>query len=253
MNNLTPHLALAAVMALGLAACEQPSDSLAGLPDYGYSGRYATGGGETSHTNDPNAAEPGAVFAAPEISAKKVQNALVGSPDTAARLHGCGKIGYDQLGVLLKSRGVALTATAGSGTGTGGGRGTGGGAATTTATTAGGLYTGGGAALGVANYTGRVPESSFYSTSAQAKQMDIFAMAASEIAAAAWTSTACPSIKILDASGAFTKDGISCLMGKPATDQHVAIANSAATTASDPAKGKQIAIAAILAASHSCE
>jgi hypothetical protein len=60
-------------------------------------------------------------------------------------------------------------------------------------------------------------------------------------------------VKLFDATGNFTKDGISCLIGKPARDEHVALANAAVTQASTPAIGKQIAISALMAAAHTCE
>ena len=65
-----------------------------------------------------------------------------------------------------------------------------------------------------------------------------------------WSSDACPGTKLLD-NGQFTKDGISCLLGKPASAEHVAIANDAIVK--NPTDGAKIAIAALLAASHTCQ
>ena len=45
--------------------------------------------------------------------------------------------------------------------------------------------------------------------------------------AAADTAPACPGVKVVGADGKFTKDGLTCLMGKPATDAHLAVANDA--------------------------
>jgi hypothetical protein len=69
--------------------------------------------------------------------------------------------------------------------------------------------------------------------------------------------TACPSTQLLDTSGNFTKDGLTCLMGKPATPDHISIANDAITQAVSQGltkdQGQQIAIASILEAAHTCE
>jgi hypothetical protein len=84
------------------------------------------------------------------------------------------------------------------------------------------------------------------------KQMDIFAIAAAEIANANWTPTGCPGVKMFSGNQ-FTKEGISCIIGKPARDEHVALANQAVTQAETPDIGKQIAISALLSAAHTCE
>ena len=107
------------------------------------------------------------------------------------------------------------------------------------------------AALGAANYNGRVPEAPFASTSAVSKMFDIYSMSSYDAVDSGWSSTACPGTKLFDGSGQFTKDGLSCLLGKPATDQHVAIANDAIVK--NPTDGAKIAIAALLAASHTCQ
>ncbi len=58
-------------------------------------------------------------------------------------------------------------------------------------------------------------------------------------------------MKVLGTDGKFTKDGLTCLMGKPARDEHVAIANDAITQ--NGTDGAKIAIAALLAAAHTCQ
>jgi hypothetical protein len=115
--------------------------------------------------------------------------------------------------------------------------------------------------LGVANYGGRVPEMIIPSTAALSKEFDIMVAASIEIQAAAkagtLSMTACPGTQLLDTSGNFTKDGLSCLMGKPATPDHISIANDAITQATSQGltkdQGQQIAIASILEAAHTCE
>ena len=49
------------------------------------------------------------------------------------------------------------------------------------------------------------------------------------------------------------RDALSCMMGVAATDEHVAICNSALKSSSDLEKGKAIAVATVLSAAHSCE
>ena len=71
------------------------------------------------------------------------------------------------------------------------------------------------------------------------------------------TMSACPSTQLFDTTGAFTSDGLTCLMGKPATADHLTIANGVAQEAVSQGltqeQGQQIAIAAILEAAHTCE
>src|SRR5439155_11374617 len=110
------------------------------------------------------------------------------------------------------------------------------------------------------NYGGRVPEMIIPSTAALSKEFDILVAASIEIQAAAKAGTlnmpACPSTQLIDTTGNFTKDGLSCLMGKPATADHISIANDAIAQAVSQSltkdQGQQIAIAAILEAAHTC-
>jgi hypothetical protein len=163
----------------------------------------------------------------------QVQVQAVGSPEAVARLHGCSKITYAALGALLTSRGVDLTQTA--------------------MGTAGELYTDGATALGVAIYPGRTPEAILGSTASLAKEMDILVAAAGEILANNPVMSACPGTALLDQTGNFTKDGISCILGKPATADHVTLANQVISEASDLPTGQQVALAALLEAAQTCE
>jgi hypothetical protein len=229
-------LTLASVLAFTLMACgDSGGDSLTngskGSSDPRDPG--ATQGGDDTtfdHSNDPGAAAPGADPNAPEPA----QVRLVGSPEVTARLHSCGKLTVTSLGKILSSRGLT-------------------GQGTRPANTQSGqqIFNGSSSALGAANYNGRVPESPFSSTANMSKMFDIFTMASYDAVAANWTAPACPNVKILGADGKFTKDGLSCLMGKPATDAHVAIANDA--IAKNPTDGAKIAIAALLSAAHTCQ
>ena len=84
-----------------------------------------------------------------------------------------------------------------------------------------------------------------------AKMFDIFTMSSYDAVNANWTAPACPGVKVLGADGKFTQDGLTCLMGKPARAEHLAIANDA--IAKNPTDGAKIAIAALLSAAHTCQ
>lgn len=164
-----------------------------------------------------------------------------GPPEIRTRLHSCQKMQITTLRNILSDLGVDLQATAGQGQ----------------PPTAGQLIAGGGTALGQANYAARAGEAIVWTAAGAAKQFDIFVQAASEIIANLPNAPACqvngsgPSM--FNADDTCNADAITCIMGKPATDEHVAICNNLVKTASDPDKGKQIAVATILSAAHSCE
>ena len=223
-------LTLISVAALVLSACDETSDSLTN----------GGNGGSRSPTRQPSTETPGQVEgegahagAEEPVSAASVR--VVGSPEVTSRLHGCGKMTVASLRQLLTSRGL-----------------TGGGQRPNGAQSGQQIFNQGdtAAALGAANYNGRVPEAPFSSTSAVSKMFDIFTMASYDAVNDNWEAPACPGVKVLT-GGTFSKDGLSCLMGKPATDAHVEIANDA--IAKNPTDGAKIAIAALLAAAHTCQ
>jgi len=233
---------LVGAAALAIVGCNNGNtDSLSngGSEVSGYSstdpGAGANGQG---HNQDPNGADQTVSFPVTDPAQVRTDDETAGSPDTLARLHTCGKISVAELKQFLTSRGVNM--------------------ASTTTGSSGALYKLNVTALGEANYPARVPEASFASTSGMVSQMDIFASAAAEIVATGWAPSGCQTtagapVALFDTTGAFTKDALSCLMGKPASDEHVALANAAVTQASTPTLGKQIAISAVLAAAHTCE
>ncbi len=219
---------LIGIVALGLSACDDGAnpDRLAGSESEVRGPQNAAGRDPTSfhHENDPAATgtEPAA--------------RATGSPEVTSRLHGCGKITVASLRNILVSRGLI-----GDGARPGG------------APSGADLYLNAAtpAALGGANYNSRTPEAPFASTSAMSKMFDIFTMASYDAVSPTWTAPACPDVKLLGGDGKFTKDGLSCLMGKPAREEHVAIANDAIVK--NPADGAKLAIAALLAAAHTCQ
>jgi hypothetical protein len=227
-------LTLIALAGLALTGCDGTQDSLTdGRRGDPRDPNTTAGGADNTfdHANDPGGPAPGADFQPPEPA----QQRLVGSPEVTSRLHACGKLTYASLGALLSSRGL---------TGQGGGRPNG-------IQSGQQIYDGAGAAYGTANYNGRVGETVYASTSAMSKMFDIFAMASYDAVADNWSAEACPDTQILGADGKFTKDGLSCLMGKPALDEHIAVANEAITR--NPEDGAKIAIAALLSAAHTCQ
>ncbi|MBX3225720.1 MAG: hypothetical protein KIT84_30915 [Labilithrix sp.] len=239
-------LGLVAISTLLLSACGEDPDQLTGgagtrapnrtpstqIPDTPEQTSKATAGSESStfdHSNDPAGAT--AEFEPTDPA----QVRAVGSPEVTSRLHGCGKLSVASIGQLITSRGIG-----------------GGGQRPQNTQSGADIFRQGptAAALGAANYNGRVPEAPFASTSAISKMYDIFAMASYDVVADNWEAPACPGVKVLEA-GKFTKDGISCLIGKPATDEYVAIANDAIVKS--PNDGAKIAIAAMLSAAHTCQ
>jgi hypothetical protein len=182
----------------------------------------------------PNSAPPGDQVVVTPADAQRLQQ-VAGSAEAAARIHGCTKVSFDALGAVLKGLGADKR---------------------TQGNTAWNMYRSpqNARALGVANYAARVPEALFASTSATAKQFDILVAAAQEIVTANEPLPACPSVKLLD-DNKLTKDGISCLLGKPAQDQHVALANDLIAQKGEAGRstGQALAIAALLEAAHTCE
>jgi hypothetical protein len=232
MKLMTLALVLGSTSVLGCSAA--PNNVLLGDMD---PNSLAADGNTQHHFQDPNTGDNG-ISDPNQINA---QDQTVGSPEVVARLHSCSKITYSALGNILKGRGVNLSSTQ--------------------TNSAAMLYKGGASALGVANYAGRVPEMIIPSTAALSKEFDIMVAASQELQAGikanSLVSPACTGTPIIDSSGNFTKDGLSCLMGKPATPDHVTIANSVATEAVSQGltqdQGQQIAISAILEAAHTCE
>ena len=159
-----------------------------------------------------------------------------GPPEISTRLHSCQKVTYRTLGHLLTSRGVDLSAGGANGI-----------------PSAGDLYNGGSQALGAPNYAARVPEAIEPTAAGATKLMDIFVQAAGQIQANIGSSTACPGVQVFDAQGRCDRDGLTCLLGYPATDQHLALCNQAVASASTPQVGQTIAIAALMSAAHTCE
>jgi hypothetical protein len=161
-----------------------------------------------------------------------------GPPEIRTRLHSCQKLQVAAVRSLLASFGVNLDATG-------------------DPAPAGQLLQGGTGALGVANYDARVGETIVWSSAGAAKLFDIFVQAAPEVIANMEASPQCQlngaGVKMFDDANQCNKDAISCLIGKPASADHVALCNNVVKSASSVDKGKNIAVASMLAAAFSCE
>jgi len=156
-----------------------------------------------------------------------------GPPRYSSRVHGCTKMRYQTLGNVLASRGVALGATA--------------------ETSAGQIYASGRAALGAPNYAARIRENTELGLATTSKVFDIFAQAAPEIIAAMPGRPECGGAALFDAANRCNPDGISCLLGVPATSVHQQICDQTVARAADVESGKRLAVAALAAAGHTCE
>jgi hypothetical protein len=161
-----------------------------------------------------------------------------GPASVRTRLHSCQKIQVTTLRNMLVSFGVNMDATG-------------------DPPTAGQLLKAGGGALGGANYDARVGETIVWTAAGAAKMFDILVQAAPEIIANLPNMPQCQiggvGPQVFDAENRCVDDAITCLIGRPATPDHLAICNSAVAHASDIETGKKIAIASLLSAAHSCE
>lgn len=160
-----------------------------------------------------------------------------GPPKYSARVHSCTKPRYRTIGNILASRGVNV----GNGANL----------------SAGALYRDGYNALGGPNYAARIRENVDVTTSGASRLFDIFVQAAPEIIATMASRPECQvlgvGVEMFNASNQCSAEGITCLLGVPATAQHLELCNYAVTTAADIDTGKRIAVASLMAAGHTCE
>jgi hypothetical protein len=160
-----------------------------------------------------------------------------GPPRYASRVHSCPKTRYRTLGNLMASRGVDLTATG--------------------ELTAGQLYRQGAQALGGANYAARVRENIDLGLSTTAKLFDIYVQAAPEIIQNLPARPECQiggvGARLFDAANHCVADGVTCLIGVPATPAHLETCNQTVSDAADVEAGKRLAVAVLAAAAHTCE
>jgi len=160
-----------------------------------------------------------------------------GPPRFTSRVHSCSKVRYQTLGNMLASRGVNLAAT--------------------DPLSAGAIYKASAAALAGPNYLQRVRENVEPGLATESKLFDIFVQAAPELIANMPNRAECQKngvgAKLFDAANKCQLDGISCLIGVPATQTHVDLCNQTIARADDVEHGKQLAVAVLAAAANTCE
>jgi hypothetical protein len=156
-----------------------------------------------------------------------------GPPRYTSHVHSCAKVRYATLGNVLRSVGINP--------------------ANATNLSAGQLYTGGFNAMGGPNFANRIRENIGVTTSGSSRMFDVFAAGADEVITNMSTLERCGGATMFDANNQCRADGITCLIGAPATVAHLDFCNLTVTSASDVNVGKRIAVAAILAAAYTCE
>jgi hypothetical protein len=227
---MTIHTANLSIIAVLLAACagDAPDADLPGAETPNEQPGGASGGADNTF-NHPNIQQD--VWALLERLKEE------GPPEYTARVHSCPKIRYRTIGNLLTSRGVDLASTADG--------------------SAGVIYGAAGQSLGEPNYGARMRENLDLTTASASKLFDIFAQAAPEIIASMPTLPQCMvggvGAQLFNQYDQCTVDGITCLIGVPATPSHIEICNQTVANASDPERGKVMAVALLAAAAHTCE
>jgi hypothetical protein len=234
MTRFTKSLFLVLVLVAGASACSSDIEDEPVLPDGPGADNNTAGGDGNTFDHDNGGLSPWEVLANQQAA---------GPSRYQSRMHGCSKIRYSTVGNLLRSRGIAFPGAAGS---------------------AGAIYTAGANAMGAPSYANRVRENTVLSTSGMSSLFDAFASASSEIIAKMATIEACKvagtAPPLFDAGGAqCNAQAFTCLMGLPATPQHLDICNKTiagaknAAGAADQALGQRLAVAVMLAAAHTCE
>ena len=221
MTTITRHTMFVMLAACGGLDATSPTDDPS-------QGGGTAGGEDTTFDHDNSGVDP---F---DLIDKLAQQ---GPPRYTSHVHSCPKVRYRTFGNVLTSLGVNT--------------------ANATALSAGQLYTSGDNALGAPNYANRIRENIGITTSGASREFDIFAAAADEITAAVPTLERCKiggvGAQLFDGSNACRSDGITCLIGAPATIAHIEFCNLTIQSAADVATGKRIAVAALLAAAYTCE
>jgi hypothetical protein len=201
-----------------------PSDPSLGLAPGG-----TAGGTDQTFDHDNTQVNPFDVL-------QRIQD--TGAPEVSTRMHSCAKLKYATLGNVLTQLGVNMGMTS-------------------TPPSAGQLYKGGSQAMGAANYGARVREAIEGTTSGDTKLFDIFVQAAPELIANMPNRPECQrngvGAKLFDAANHCQLDGISCLIGVPATQTHVDLCDQTVARADDVEHGKQLAVAVLAAAANTCE
>jgi hypothetical protein len=159
-------------------------------------------------------------------------------PTLSVQMHACGKISYETLGTILRSRGVNIDNMA--------------------PDSAGQLYRGGNLMLGAPVYEARVSEALRSTTGGLTRLSDILLAAAPEIIANLPAREECKvngvGARLFDEQGCNAL-GIACLIGAPPPDRVVALCNEmlSRVPAQNRATAQRLAVAAIASAFYLCE
>ena len=90
-----------------------------------------------------------------------------------------------------------------------------------------------------------------------AKMFDIYVQASQELITSMPNRPECQRsgapAQLFDSANRCDAAGFSCLMGIPATTEHLAICNETVKRAADVESGKRMAVALLAAAAHTCE
>jgi hypothetical protein len=160
-----------------------------------------------------------------------------GPPAYTARIHSCRKVRYSTLGRVLASRGVNVDAME--------------------ELSGGAIYRNADQALGAPNYGARIPEVTELTVASASKMFDIFVQAAPEIIANLPSQESCMvggvGARMFNEDGSCREDGLSCLLGEPASRDHLDFCNYQVTRATSPEAGRAIVVAALLSATFTCE
>ncbi|MBM4358054.1 MAG: hypothetical protein FJ096_08075 [Deltaproteobacteria bacterium] len=132
--------------------------------------------------------------------------------------------------------------------------------------TAGFLYFTGKDALGVPKLDSRLAEKEEHSTASAMRLMDLFIQSAPQIVANMGDPSKAPACTLNGKNkpmfdpkdGSCVEESVSCLLGMPATDDHMLLCNLVVQKANqadqtDLTKKRNIAVAALLSAAHSCQ
>jgi hypothetical protein len=216
---------------LAVACVDPPPDTLRTTGSPGVDDPTGEGAGGTGVAHDHGASgikDPLAVLA---------QRREEGPPEVRTRLHSCQKLQLAALSGMLEAFGVDLDATG-------------------DPRTAGQLLAASADALGAASYDASAGESIVWTATGARKLFDVFLRAAPELIAGVEHAPQCrlggANPTMFDGSRCDI-DAVTCLLGRPATEQLLALCDDLVASASDVETGKKIAVAALLSAAHTCE
>ena len=244
-QHATARLVAALVLLLGLGACQgteanpragrSPTSAPTGSEEPIIPQAFTpltTAGGVANTFHHPQAIDNVRTADAREVLERMAEE---GPPGYRARVHGCRKMRYATVGRVLRSFGVDTAARDG----------------------AGALYRSSDQALGAPNYAARIPETTELTTASASRLFDLLVVAAPEIIENVESSDRCQiggaGVRIFDETGACTEEGLTCLLGEPATEEHVALCDRMVARASTPEVGRTVAVASVLAAAATCE